>query len=343
MPNVQRLLALAALLLVSVLSPFATLAASDVSQPAVSVMVPPSVGDGTAFVCTVSAPNLQAATVTFLNRSMTVRPPAAEPGVTRMAVLLLPVPLDHASATVQMSWSAAFKDGSTLKGTTPITIIKKVYPVQRLTLEQKYVTPDPELKDRITRERNLLNAALTTRSGERHWSVPMVRPVPGKITSWYGLRRVLNGQSRSPHKGLDFRAAAADPIVSIADGKVVLTGDFYYPGKFAVIDHGLGVTSIYMHMSEILVEDGHKIQAGEKVGLVGSTGRSTGPHLHLGLNVLGQSIDALPLLAMTPEDEAAYKKAFSDAAREEKNVTKAGKKSSSAKVKSGRVPSRKKQ
>jgi murein DD-endopeptidase MepM/ murein hydrolase activator NlpD len=126
---------------------------------------------------------------------------------------------------------------------------------------------------------------------------------------------VLNGQPRSPHKGLDFRAAAGDPIACVADGTVVLTGDFYYPGQFAVVDHGLGVTSIYMHLSAIVAEKGRAIKKGEIVGLAGSTGRATGPHLHLGFTVLGLSVDAFPLLDTTAEDKALYAEAFSGAAK----------------------------
>lgn len=282
----------------------------------VTVSIPETIGDGTAFPCSFKAPGLASITVAFLNSSVTA--PADKNGE---AVVLLPVPLDHADADAALIWKAAFtsppgRGGMPASGAATVKIRKKIYPAQHLALEQKYVTPDPALEERIENERRLLNKALTTRSPVRHWTLPMLRPVPGKVTSWYGLRRILNGRPRSPHKGLDFRGAEGTPIASIADGTVVLTGDFYYPGKFVVVDHGLGVTSIYMHMSGISATDGQVIRQGDLVGLVGMTGRSTGPHLHLGIMVLGQAIDAFPLLAMTPEDRAAYEKAFSDAAAE---------------------------
>lgn len=282
--------------------------------PKVALEVPATVGDGVAFLCTFKAPSLSSVSVSFLKRSITAQ--ADENG---NASVLLPVPLDHDDADVPLRWKAFFSSMPTA-GTVTVKIRKKTYPAQRLTLDSKYVTPDPALQERIARERKLLGAAQTTKTATQYWQLPMTRPVPGKITSWYGLRRILNGQPRNPHKGLDFRAAAGDPIACITDGTVVLVGDFYYPGKCVVVDHGLGVTSIYMHMSEINVQGGQMIKAGETVGRIGSTGRSTGPHLHLGLTVLGHSIDPLPLMTATPEDRAAYEKAFSDAALEKKQT-----------------------
>lgn len=312
----------------------------EVYPPSVDITVPETVGDGTAFPVTVKAQSLSSVTVTFLQRTVTARADAEG-----TATVLLPVPLDHASVNTLLSWKAMFKApehgyAMPANGTVTVKIRKKIYPAQHLTLAPKYVTPDPALKERLAEERKLMNAALTTKSPVRYWSLPMQRPVTGIVTSWYGLRRILNGEPRSPHKGLDFRGATGTPIGCIADGVVVLTGDFYYPGMFAVVDHGLGVTSIYMHMSEIIAVKGQKISAGDTVGLVGMTGRSTGPHLHLGLTVLGQSIDAFPLLSMTNADKEAYAKAFRDAAKEETAPKKAAaKKKAPAKKSATKKPS----
>ena len=309
---------------------------ADPSAPPVTVSHAPEVGDGTAFPVTVTGANLESVSLTFLGRSMTATALAAPAGG-REAVLLLPVPLDHEKGPAKLTWSAKLADGSAAGGATTVTVVARAYPVQKLTVAPKYVTPDPALKERIDRERKLMGAALTTRSAVRHWNLPMLRPVPGKITSLYGLRRVFNNQPRAPHKGLDFRAAQGDPIAAIADGTVVLTGDFYYAGQFVVVDHGLGVVSISMHMSEIVAQKGQAIKAGDLIGLVGSTGRSTGPHLHLGVSVLGQSIDALTLIALTEEDKAIYAAAIKNA--DDVPRTKAVKKAGQAKkAKSGKTP-----
>ena len=281
------------------------------TAPPVTLQYPKEVGDGTAFPVTVTGKDLASVTLSFLNRSITAKPDKTASGNAEL-LLLLPVPLDHDSGPATITWSAKFSNGSASGGSVGITVAKRKYPVQKLTVEPKYVTPDPELKERLDRERALMGKALNTRSNTRHWTLPMARPVPGKITSLYGLRRVLNGQPRNSHKGLDFRGAQGSPIAAIADGTVVLTGDFYYAGKFVVVDHGLGVVSISMHMSEIIAYQGQTVKTGDNIGLVGSTGRSTGPHLHLGVSVLGQSIDALPLIAQTEEDKADYAAAMRD-------------------------------
>ena len=309
-------------------------ASTSVTTPAVSVVFPPQVGDGTAFPCTVAGTGLQSATLTFLAKSITAKADKGTSGQDEIT-LLLPVPLDHANDSAPLDWTAVLADGTTVNGTAMVHIVKRPYPVQKLTVEPKYVTPDPTLKERLDRERKLMGTALNARSNSRYWNLPMARPVPGKITSLYGMRRVFNGQLKNPHKGLDFRAAAGDPILAIADGTVVLTGDFYYAGKFVVVDHGLGVVSISMHMSKILAEKGQIIRRGDHIGLIGSTGRSTGPHLHLGVSVLGESIDALPLINQTEEDKATYANAIKDistakiknnAAKNVKNASQNGKK-----------------
>lgn len=307
--NNRITLILLILLAITLLPPAAASAAGRVV-----VSAPAVVGDGTAFPVSFEGKGLTLVTASFLNRSVTAR--ADENG---KAVVLLPVPLEHASlSSAPVAWRAVFSGGGKEEGSATVAIRKKTYPAQRLTLAPKYVTPDPALKDRIAKESAALRAALTTHSPERRWTLPMHRPVAGKVTSWYGLRRILNGEPRAPHRGLDFRGAAGTPIGAIGKGVVVLTGDFYYPGTFVVLDHGLGVTSIYMHLSGTEVVEGQEVRAGDSVGRIGSTGRSTGPHLHLGISVLGQSIDPFPLLAMTAEDNAAYAKAFTDAAEEER-------------------------
>lgn len=325
MNHIRRITALAAvcLFLCSSVAAFAaTPERKTYANPPVTVSLPESVYDGTAFACDLSGPGLRSVTVSFLGKSVTAR---AEPGAgpsgdreTR-AIVLLPVPLDHAKGIQHVSWSATLADGSTVGGASPVTIKKRRYPVQKLSVPPKYVTPDPSLKERIAHERERMAQAFAVRSDVRRWPAPgeppMLRPVAGKITSLYGLRREFNGQRRNPHKGVDFRGAAGTPIKVVADGTVVLTGDFYYSGQFVVVDHGLGVLTISMHMSKILADVGQKVTAGDIIGLVGSTGRSTGPHLHLSLLVLGESVDALPLLAMTAEDRAAYERPAAGSAK----------------------------
>jgi murein DD-endopeptidase MepM/ murein hydrolase activator NlpD len=108
----------------------------------------------------------------------------------------------------------------------------------------------------------------------------------------------MNGKPKSPHSGTDFRSSVGTPVRSISSGRVVLVSDLFYTGQTVVVDHGEGLLSVYAHLSKILVEENHELQVGDVLGKVGSTGRSTGAHLHLTVRLLGERIDPLALLAI---------------------------------------------
>jgi len=186
--------------------------------------------------------------------------------------------------------------GSEVKITREINVAPVDYPEQRLTLPEAMVTPPKEVLERIRREREESSAALSAVSKERMWSLPMVRPVPGIITSPYGFRRILNGKPKAPHRGVDYRAREGDPVMSASAGTVVLSADHYYAGECIYVDHGGGVVSVYMHLSGRMVSAGDHVSAGDTIGLAGRTGRVTGPHLHFGLSLLGSMVDPELLL-----------------------------------------------
>ena len=129
---------------------------------------------------------------------------------------------------------------------------------------------------------------------------------------------MFNGQPRGLHRGLDLRGTEGTPIVACADGRVALTGDLYFSGNVVYINHGEGVFTAYLHMSKILVAQGQPVRKGEVIGLVGATGRVTGPHLHLSLLVQGVSVDPQPFLAVNPAADAAPPAASGMAAQDAK-------------------------
>lgn len=116
------------------------------------------------------------------------------------------------------------------------------------------------------------------------------------ISSPFYARRIYNKEKGKPHGGVDFRGKPGTPIYAINSGTVVLARDMYFEGKFTIIDHGNRIFSLYMHQSKILVKPGQKVKKGQKIGEIGSTGMSTGPHLHLGLRVNGIYVDPLSIL-----------------------------------------------
>ena len=119
----------------------------------------------------------------------------------------------------------------------------------------------------------------------------MILPVEGPISGPFGKRRFFNDQPRRPHSGTDIAAPAGTPIKVAASGRVSLVGDFFFNGRLVVVDHGEGLKTMYNHMDQIDVKKNQVVSRGESIGTVGSTGRSTGPHLHLGVVLNGVSVD----------------------------------------------------
>ena len=178
---------------------------------------------------------------------------------------------------------------------TSILVEQRDFPEQRLTVPTEMASPPAAVQERIARENAEIRAVLNTVSPDSHLILPLMRPVPGEVSSAYGLKRFFNDMERNPHRGLDLRAALSDPIRAVAPGQIVLAADHYYGGRSVFLDHGLGVFTVYMHLDEIKVRQGDMVEAGEILGLAGQTGRVTGPHLHLGLYVLDLAMDPAAL------------------------------------------------
>lgn len=223
--------------------------------------------------------------------------PALAQGGRYVAEILLAVPVDD-EKTGALTLEA--RSGKA-KADATVTPYSRSRPVQKLTVERKYVNPPEQEMQRIKADREKVRAATAVFSPEKRWDLPMLRPVPGSVSSLYGLKRVFNGEPRSVHKGLDLRGAEGTPIAAAADGVVVLADNLYYSGNAVYLDHGLGVFSAYLHMSQSHVRPGQMVRRGEVIGLVGATGRVTGPHLHLTMLVQGVPVDPQPLMGSISE------------------------------------------
>lgn len=244
----------------------------------------------------------------FLWRGKTFTARAEAPGETGgqksalwRAVILLPVPLEEKAHSLELGVAAAVAGRRTNnvapQALTRLALYDKARPVQKLTVDKKYVNPPASQQARIRKDREKVRQALAQFLPERCWTMPLARPVPGGISSLFGMKRVFNGQPRSVHRGLDMRGALGAPVQACADGQVALVDNLYFSGNVVYINHGEGVFSAYLHLSEAQVTPGERVRKGQIIGLVGATGRVTGPHLHLSLIVQGQSVDPQPLLA----------------------------------------------
>jgi len=179
-----------------------------------------------------------------------------------------------------------------------LTIAKRQWDIQKIDgLPQAQVTPPPALLERIKRE-NAEIAALRTRMTPRlDYLSGFAWPADGPISGVYGSQRILNGEARAPHYGLDIAAPTGAPVRASTDGEVVLAApDIYFTGGTILIDHGYGINSAYSHLSAISVKVGQRVKQGEVIGAVGATGRVTGPHLDWRVNWFEVRIDPQRLL-----------------------------------------------
>lgn len=172
------------------------------------------------------------------------------------------------------------------------TIAPKQYKEQRLKVAPGTVDLAPEDLARYERERTHQATVMATFSEPLpQGSLRMQVPTPGRRSSSFGLRRVFNGQSRNPHSGMDIAASTGTPIVAPLAGQVIDTGNYFFNGNTVWLDHGGGLLSMVCHLSAIYVKVGDRMQAGDRVGAVGATGRVTGPHLHWGVMLNQAMVD----------------------------------------------------
>lgn len=172
------------------------------------------------------------------------------------------------------------------------------FKTQTLTLPEKQVTLGPEDQARADQEAVRFKAIWKTVTPAPYWDGPFIMPLDNDFSSEFGVRRVMNGKQKSRHRGVDIRGASGTEIAAPNSGRIVMAADTFYGGNTIVIDHGLGVYTLYMHMLGFNVKEGEYITKGDLIGFVGSTGRSTGPHLHYGLKISAMTADPVAITSI---------------------------------------------
>jgi murein DD-endopeptidase MepM/ murein hydrolase activator NlpD len=220
------------------------------------------------------------------------------------SVALLAADLDLPPGSYPVVVTLEFSDGSRQTHRLELQVRYRERPVQRLTLPAEQVTPRaPEVLERIQRDRKVLTEIFSHSSEPVLWRY-FLRPVDDPSGSPFGVRRILNDEPRAPHSGVDFRSPRGTPIRAAAHGRVVLAEDLFFTGNTVVLDHGGGLYSLYAHLDDFSCTPGELLEAGAILGRVGSTGRSTGPHLHWGVRLQNQRIDPLVLLELLPRESS---------------------------------------
>ena len=209
----------------------------------------------------------------------------------------------------------AYEGTVTVRATDPqgqtaaleLPVVERSFDVQRIDgLPQDKVTPprSQELQDRIWREVVQIREARGQASARTDFTQAFIWPVDGIVTGVFGSQRILNGTPKSPHSGLDIAGATGTPVLAPAGGLVTLWHpDMYFTGGTLIVDHGHGITSTFIHLSDTLVAEGDIVEQGQPIAKVGATGRATGPHLHWSMNWDKVRID--PQLLLPKRDEPA--------------------------------------
>jgi len=206
----------------------------------------------------------------------------------------------NAQESVPLTLTTEYEGGEADHHFERIPVLSGEFKVEKLSVDRRFTDrPDSALRARIARERWAARAV----HGESHetprlWHGAFSRPLPGRVTSRFGTGREFNGELQSRHLGVDLDGDRGDPVLAANRGVVALVGDFYYSGNVVYLDHGAGLVTAYLHLSETDVAAGDTLERGSLVGRVGATGRVTGPHLHWMVRYGRVSLDGLRLLEL---------------------------------------------
>jgi murein DD-endopeptidase MepM/ murein hydrolase activator NlpD len=258
-------------------------ASSAIAGPLAVVVDPPAVAVGGLAVVRADAPDVSGA---FGGKKLSFFPAGGG------SIALIGIDLDHRAGRFSLSLSSARGD----RFESAVEVLEKAFPEERLTVPKSYTELDRRTLRRVEREKRTLEALWPASPRERYWRGEFVKPADGAAGSPFGLRRFFNGEPRSPHAGIDFRAPEGAPVHAANRGRVVLSEEMFFTGNTIVIDHGLGLFTLYVHLSRLEAGRGAMVDKGQEIGKVGSTGRVTGPHLHFAARLGAARIDPALLL-----------------------------------------------
>lgn len=256
---------------------------------------PPRPVNGAPVFLEVTPPTrLQALTATWFGHNLTFSP---NTGNTWFA--LAGTSLETRPGSYPLALDATTASGGHIHFQRNLTIGRANYPVIHLTVSRDFTAPNPEQQQKIQADQQVKHETFAQPSSpEREWSGSFHSPVDAPVSDVFGIRRIFNGVTKSVHQGLDYRVPPGTPVAAVNSGTVLLARPLYFEGNCVMLDHGQGLITLYLHLSEIDVKEGDHIERGQLLGRSGATGRATGPHLHLAVRWQGVYLNPAGLLAL---------------------------------------------
>jgi murein DD-endopeptidase MepM/ murein hydrolase activator NlpD len=212
---------------------------------------------------------------------------------------LIGIGLDTEPGNYDLAVTVSLPDGRERHFNTKIAISEGTFRLRRINVDRKFISPSRKDEERIVKEIALTKDIYG--KSETHWlgRGNFILPVKGTLAKNFGDRRIFNDNRRSRHRGIDIRSPAGRIVRAVNSGRVVMTRDLYFAGQTVIIDHGIGLFSMYCHLSKLSVKEGTAVKKGQEIGRVGSTGRVTGPHLHWGIRLSDTYVNPLSLLHLS--------------------------------------------
>ena len=208
------------------------------------------------------------------------------------------VSLETAPGSYDLRLTETLASGKSVETLQRIKIARALYPKITVKVAKQYTEPSPEQLAEISADKNVKQTIFGAENPQRLWTGQFVAPVQATVSDVFGTARVFNQQVQSRHQGLDYAAPSGTPVHAVNRGTVILARPLFFEGNCVVIDHGQGLLSLYLHLSEFRVKEGEEIQGGQVIALSGGTGRASGPHLHLAIRWHGVYLDPAILLKL---------------------------------------------
>ena len=254
---------------------------------------PTSLTNGSPVLFEVKAPaKLHAASAAWMGHSISFSYSVAD----KVWYGLGGISLTTAPGTYDLRVTETFANGRTAEIARKIKIVGATYPKITIKVSKQFTEPSQEQLTAISADKGVKAKVFEAVSAQRLWAGRFAAPVSAPVSDVFGTARVFNEKVQSRHQGLDFAVGPGTPVHAINDGVVLLARPMFFEGNCVVIDHGQGLLSLYLHLSEFKVKEGEEVRSGDLIALSGGTGRASGPHLHLAIRWQGVYVDPAILL-----------------------------------------------